>query len=110
MHVKRGRAPAPGIAGVTFEAFEASGVEAFLQQIWDGLVTYTCLPRWNRRQAIPKDGGQKVRVLSIPAIRARVVQGALKLIQQTRLPSTPPGAQHDKRHPADPAARLEIVY
>ena len=34
----------------------------------------------NRRQAIPKDGGTKVRVLSIPAIRDRVVQGALKLI------------------------------
>lgn len=29
---------------------------------------------------IPKDGGSKVRVLSIPAIRDRVVQGALKLI------------------------------
>ena len=34
----------------------------------------------NRRQVIPKDGGTKVRVLSIPAIRDRVVQGALKLI------------------------------
>ena len=33
----------------------------------------------NRKQEIPKDGG-KVRVLSIPAIRDRVVQGALKLI------------------------------
>ena len=32
-----------------------------------------------RRQEIPKDGG-KVRVLSIPAIRDRVAQGALKLI------------------------------
>ncbi|HEX2707766.1 MAG TPA: reverse transcriptase domain-containing protein [Solirubrobacterales bacterium] len=31
-----------------------------------------------RRQAIPKDNGQKVRILSIPAIRDRVVQGALK--------------------------------
>ena len=33
-----------------------------------------------RKKEIPKDGGNKVRVLSIPAIRDRVVQGALKLI------------------------------
>src|SRR5260370_11837474 len=39
--------------------------------------TYQPLPA--RRQEIPKDGG-KVRILSIPAIRDRVVQGALKLI------------------------------
>jgi RNA-directed DNA polymerase len=32
------------------------------------------------KKEIPKDGGNKVRVLSIPAIRDRVVQGALKLI------------------------------
>ena len=38
---------------------------------------YVPLPA--RKQEIPKDGG-KVRVLSIPAIRDRVVQGALKLI------------------------------
>src|SRR5262249_4932615 len=42
-------------------------------------VRRTYQPLRNRKQAIPKDGG-KVRVLSIPAIRARVVQGALKLI------------------------------
>jgi RNA-directed DNA polymerase len=33
-----------------------------------------------RKKEIPKDGGKKVRVLSIPAIRDRVVQGAIKLI------------------------------
>jgi RNA-directed DNA polymerase len=33
----------------------------------------------NRKTEIPKDGG-KVRIISIPAIRDRVVQGALKLI------------------------------
>jgi RNA-directed DNA polymerase len=33
-----------------------------------------------RKKEIPKDGGTKVRILSIPAIRDRVVQGALKLI------------------------------
>jgi RNA-directed DNA polymerase len=70
---------APGIDGVTFEAIEAQGVEAFLEQIQGELVERTYRPLRSRRQEIPKDGG-KVRVLSIPAIRDRVVQGALKLI------------------------------
>ena len=65
---------APGIDGVTFEASEAQGVEALLE-----LIGRTYLPLPARRQEIPKDGG-KVRILSIPAIRDRVVQGALKLI------------------------------
>jgi RNA-directed DNA polymerase len=54
-------------------------VEAFLEQIRDELVQRTYKPLPARRQEIPKEGG-KVRVLSIPAIRDRVVQGALKLI------------------------------
>ena len=70
---------APGIDGVTFEAIEAGGVDIFLEQIRDELIQGTYRPLRNRKQAIPKDGG-KSRVLSIPAIRDRVVQGALKLI------------------------------
>ena len=71
---------APGIDGVTFEAIEESGVASFLQQIRDELVTNTYRPMRARKKEIPKDGGNKVRILSIPAIRDRVVQGALKLI------------------------------
>lgn len=70
---------APGIDGVTFEDIEAQGVEGYLQQIQGELVKRTYRPMRARRQEIPKNGG-KVRVLSIPAIRDRVVQGALKLI------------------------------
>src|SRR5215469_13546099 len=70
---------APGIDGVTFEAIEAGGVEAFLGQLRDELAAHTYRPMRNRRQEIPKGDG-KVRVLGIPAIRDRVVQGALKLI------------------------------
>src|SRR5712675_149095 len=70
---------APGIDGVTFEAIEEGGVESFLRQIREELVTNTYRPMRARKKEIPKDGG-KVRVLSIPAIRDRVVQGALKLI------------------------------
>jgi RNA-directed DNA polymerase len=71
---------APGIDGVTFEAIEESGVETFLVQIRDELVANTYRPMPARKKEIPKDRGKKVRVLSIPAIRDRVVQGALKLI------------------------------
>ena len=70
---------APGVDGVTFEAIESQGAEALLGQLRDELTGHTYQPLPARRQEIPKDGG-KVRVLSIPAIRDRVVQGALKLI------------------------------
>jgi RNA-directed DNA polymerase len=71
---------APGIDGVTFEAIEERGVEGFLEQIRDELTQRTYVPQRSRKREIPKDGGTKVRVLSIPCIRDRVVQGALKLI------------------------------
>ena len=70
---------APGIDGVRFEVIEEQGVEQFLEQIRNELIDRTYVPLRARRREIPKDGG-KVRVLSIPAIRDRVVQGALKLI------------------------------
>lgn len=70
---------APGIDGVTFEAIKEAGVEGFLLQLRDELLAGTYQPMRNRRKEIPKDGG-KTRVLSIPTIRDRVVQGALKLI------------------------------
>ena len=70
---------APGIDGVTFAAVEAEGVEGFLDQLRKELVERTYRPQRARQVEIPKDGN-KVRVLSIPSIRDRVVQGALKLI------------------------------
>jgi len=71
---------APGSDGVTVEAIEAAGGETFLEQIRDDLVQGTYRPTRSRRKAIPKGNGTGVRVLSIPAIRDRVVQGALTLI------------------------------
>jgi RNA-directed DNA polymerase len=71
---------APGIDGVTFDAIEAAGVDGFLAQLRDELVTFRYRPQRNRQREIPKEGTTKVRILSIPAIRDRVVQGALKLI------------------------------
>jgi RNA-directed DNA polymerase len=71
---------AAGTDGVTFAKIEDGiGIARFLRQIRDELVSRTYQPMRNRRKEIPKEGG-KVRVLSIPSIRDRVVQGALKLI------------------------------
>jgi len=71
---------APGIDGETFEAIEASGVQAFIEQIQHELVERTYRPQQVRVVEIPKEGSDKTRRLSIPTIRDRVVQGACKLI------------------------------
>ena len=71
---------APGSDGVTFEAIEEAGVEGFLEQIRDELIERTYVPLRARKKEISKEGSNKVRTLSIPCIRDRVVQGALKLI------------------------------
>lgn len=70
---------APGIDGVTFEAIEEGDFDAFLLDIQGELLSGMYLPMRNRKKEIPKGNG-KVRVLGIPSIRDRVVQGALKLI------------------------------
>ena len=70
---------APGIDGVTFAAIEEAGLERFLDELRDELCSETYRPTRNRRKEIPKGDG-KSRILGIPTVRDRVVQGALKLI------------------------------
>ena len=70
---------APGSDGVSFAAIEAGGVDVFLEQLRTELVSRSYRPQRVRHVAIPKGGG-KTRRLSIPTIRDRVVQGAMKLI------------------------------
>jgi RNA-directed DNA polymerase len=70
---------------VRFEAIEADGLDAFLQQLRDELLGHSYRPVRLRRVEIPQHGGKGVRVLSIPTIRDRVVQGALKLILEPSL-------------------------
>jgi RNA-directed DNA polymerase len=83
---------APGIDGVTFAAVEAGGVERFLDQLGKELVERIYRPQKARKVAIPKGGG-KMRQLSIPSIRDRVVQGAWKLILEPILEADfPPGS------------------
>ena len=70
---------APGSDGVSFAAIEEGGVDGFLEQLRTELVSRSYRPQRVRRVAIPKGGGKR-RQLSIPTIRDRVVQGAVKLI------------------------------
>lgn len=70
---------APGIDEVTFEQIEEQGREQFLMQLKTELAEGTYQPLRNRLKEIPK-GNNKVRILSIPAIRDRVAQGALRLV------------------------------
>lgn len=73
---------APGIDGITFQDIEQSEVGKYLQNIQEELITGTYQPMPNRKKEIPKGpkNSGKVRKLGIPAIRDRIVQGALKLI------------------------------
>lgn len=68
-----------GIDGVTFEDVDSMGLDSFLEDIRQDLLSGTYKPQKNRKVDIPKGNG-KVRSLQIPCIRDRVVQGSLKLI------------------------------
>jgi RNA-directed DNA polymerase len=70
---------ASGIDGVTFESVESAGRAEFLERLREELCSGTYMPERVRRVGIQKSGG-KLRMLSIPTLRDRVVQGALKLI------------------------------
>ena len=70
---------APGIDGKNFEDIEAEGVEGFLEGIGQELLNRAYRPLPNRKVEIPKGNG-KTRILGIPTVKDRVVQGALKLL------------------------------
>lgn len=72
---------APGVDGVTFADIEAEGVERFVETLSRQLREGSYRPLRCRQVRIPKRGG-KHRLLRIPTIRDRVVQGAVCLVTQ----------------------------
>ena len=78
----RSNCGAPGVDGVTFEQIEAEGVRQLLETLSRELQEKSYRPLPCRQVNIPKDGGKKTRGLRIPAIRDRIVQGALRLVTE----------------------------
>ena len=71
---------APGIDGVTFDVIEANGIESYLKGIQKDLLNFNYKPQRAKRVEIPKSDGKSMRILKIPTIRDRIVEGAVKLI------------------------------
>jgi RNA-directed DNA polymerase len=72
-------AGAPGVDGVNFADIQLAGLEKWLADLREELVSKTYRPAPVRRVIIPKPGGGE-RPLGIPTIRDRVVQTATKLV------------------------------
>jgi RNA-directed DNA polymerase len=78
--VKRNKG-APGIDGVSLEDIESreDGVEGFLLEIKESLLSRKYKPRAVKRVYVPKPNGG-LRPLGIPTVRDRVVQAAARLV------------------------------
>lgn len=77
--VRRNRG-ASGIDGTTIKAIEEQGVDQLLEELIEDLRRGTYEPLPARRVWIDKPGKKERRPLSIPAVRDRIVQAALKLV------------------------------
>jgi RNA-directed DNA polymerase len=71
---------APGIDGTTLADVEEYGVERLLDEVAEELRDGRWRPLPARRVLIPKPGTNEQRPLSIPSVRDRVVQAAVKIV------------------------------
>ena len=71
---------APGIDKVTLAEVEEYGVDRLLDELAEDLRNRQWRPLPARRVLIPKPGTTEKRPLSIPAVRDRIVQAALKIV------------------------------
>ena len=69
----------PGIDGITIREIKKEGEEKLLKEIQAELKTKTYMPSPLRRVYIPKANGRQ-RPLSIPTVKDRITQTAIKLI------------------------------
>jgi group II intron reverse transcriptase/maturase len=71
---------APGIDATTLAEVEEYGVDRLLGELAEDLRNGRWRPRPARRVFIPKPGTTEQRPLSIPTVRDRIVQAALKIV------------------------------
>jgi len=71
---------APGIDGITLADVEEYGVERLLDELATDLRDGVWRPLPARRVLIPKPGTSEYRPLSIPSVRDRIVQAAVKIV------------------------------
>lgn len=76
----RGNDGAPGIDGTTLADVEEYGVDRLLVELAEDLRNGQWRPLPARRVFIPKPGTTEQRPLSIPSVRDRIVQAALKIV------------------------------
>ena len=69
----------PGIDGITISELKKNGIETLLTEIQSELKTKTYKPSPLKRVYIPKANGKK-RPLSIPTVKDRITQTAIKII------------------------------
>ena len=101
---------APGGAGLTCAALEASGLDALREQRQDARGPRPEHAMRGRQQARPQEGGPQGRVLSMPPRRARVVQGACTRMLAPRFAADgPPGADGERPKRSAPAAVLRVA-
>lgn len=71
---------ASGIDGTTLADVEERGVTGLLDELAAELRNGSCRPLPARRVLIPKPGMDEKRPLSIPSVRDRIVQAAVKIV------------------------------
>lgn len=105
----RSNGGSPGVDGDSFEAIESRGVEAWLGNLQEELKTGTYQAQPLLRVWIPKPNG-KLRPLSIPTIRDRVVQTACVLVMTPVFESDLPEEQHGFREERSAKTALREVH
>jgi RNA-directed DNA polymerase len=101
---------APGIDKTTLAEVEEYGVDRLLGELADELETRRYRPLAARRVMIPKPGnGTEQRPLSIPSVRDRIVQAAVKIVLEPVFEADMAGCSFGFRPRRSPHDALQVL-